>query len=63
MLTIEMLMVIVNICATSSELDKDIQESVRCNQSITRCMIENSKLDKNEAFTKCYVRYEIGRNQ
>lgn len=39
MLTIEMLMVIVNICATSSELEKDLKESARCNQSISQCMI------------------------
>lgn len=60
MLPLEIIMIISNICAPIGKLDKDIENSVKCNQSIVSCMQTSNSLP-NEALTRCIINYELNR--
>lgn len=62
MLSLEIIMIITNICISTGKLDKDTQNSIKCNESIIKCMeIEVKTLGINQALTQCIVRYEVSK--
>lgn len=65
MLPIEILMLISQVCLSPSSLDKDVQNSINCNQYIVSCMevdLKTSRIPSSGvSLTKCIVQYELER--
>jgi hypothetical protein len=65
MLPIEILMFITQVCISPTSLDKDVQNSVNCNQYMIQCMeieLKTSRLPvTGVAFSRCLVQYELDR--
>ncbi len=65
MISVEMIILIANICMNPSILDKDVKQSVRCNQFMLSCVPEtlHKQFIKNgsKAFNECYLEFEINK--
>lgn len=61
MVSIELLMIVAQICLSPTSSPKDVQESVRCTESITSC--SKAKIPKLDAvgFNQCIIDYELAR--
>lgn len=65
MLNIETLILIANLCLPATNLDRDVKNSIQCNDFMIKCIPDTYKRqfvkDEIRAFNSCYIDFEVSK--
>lgn len=61
MISVEVLIIITNICLATSSSPKALEDSRACSRSIIKCMEEIHSSLTSQDLTKCVINYEVNR--